>query len=190
MRSDSRRVNDEDIKEGLEYYHDMKDYFVENGQLDFSNSFFPSYKIVKKIDLPEIHCFYDIFIVNDETSLNYFLSCSGGDNDVSIFSKDYGIDFLSNIWSKFQNCKLTLDDDEYIKFYEYLAWEHADYIKTKEFALLDTYSDDEDSDNYLLISDNRTPDITVLNKAITKKDWFNELSRVLKRGRLEQIKID
>ncbi len=40
VQSDSTRVDNEDIKSKLDYYHSLRDTFIEAGQLNFSKVFF------------------------------------------------------------------------------------------------------------------------------------------------------
>lgn len=181
IKSDSyTHINDSVVKELLEYYEELRDHFIETGQLDIPIGYYPKYKLIKTCDLKKndmLYLWYDILSVQDESSLNFMFSFSGGSNNVSIFSDDYDLDFLSSIWGEYANYCLMIGSD--IKFYEYLSYKYTDYIGTKKFALIDTYSDDEDDENYLLISKTSIPNITKMEKIISNPYWYSILPKII-----------
>lgn len=170
-----------DVQERLEYNKDMRDSYGGEENNPYPKLSKPNYQVLCKCDHKKNKGFgYDILKVENVESLNFFFSTGGDDNDISIFSNDYDVNFLSNIWFEILEYCWKKSDDSGFKFYEYLYSKYPDYVKSKKFALVDTYGEDEDSNSYLFISTNNVPDIKELNRIVMKDDWYKVLPEKLK----------
>ena len=178
----SGSVSHADVRDMLEYNEEMRIAFEGEANNPFPKLSTPSYKILCNCKYEKLDCFnYNIVKVEDIDSLNFFFSTGGDDTDICIFSDDYSLDFLSNIWFEILEYKWSNPNDVDFKFYEYLYSKYSSYIGTKDFALIDTYGEDEDPNNYLLISSRKLPLIEEVNKTLMKDQWQKTLSDLINK---------
>ena len=147
VRDDALRLNHESIAHSLEYYDDVFRAHLDQGKIDLPLDYYPDFSLLASSQKSE----YDIIRVHDELSLNFMLSCTYGDNVVSILSENYNLAFLSDVWNDYyENQRLRYGS---INFYEYFCHRTTQVpLEHGTLAWLDTYPDNEDGNHFLEIS--------------------------------------
>ena len=151
--SDSIGVSREEIREAIAYCRETAQLGGLGDYFNFGDGFFPGYQEITSTDIKG-YSNTDYIYVSDLVSLNFFLSYSGGEREICIFSNDFDIHEVSTLYSKYlEYCENDKAENVGgIKFYQHILNHHLHVFEGRRMALIDTYADDEDSNNYLLIS--------------------------------------
>ena len=147
VREDALRLTHESIAHSLEYYDDVFRAPLDQGQINLPLDYYPDFSLLASSQQSE----YDIIRVHDELALNFMLSCTYGDNVVSILSENYNLAFLSDVWNDYyENQRLRYGS---VNFYEYFCHRTTQVpLESGTLAWLDTYPDNEDGNHFLEIT--------------------------------------
>lgn len=150
--SDADNLSDKSLEESIDYCRETSQLGGMDEYFNFPIDFFPKYELINSIHI-EGYGHTDYIFVKDIESLNFFLSYTGGEKVLSIFSKDFDIIKVAALETNHLDfLKTQPKNTSDMMFYKYIQKFHLDLFEGNKMALIDTYPDDEDAEHYLLIS--------------------------------------
>lgn len=150
---DSSEIDLAFYEEKLEYYRETYDEQEKIGSLDYGDM--PKFKVLGRFDLfPNSNTFGVFYVINpfDAKSVEGIMTFTSGDEELHLFSGDFLVSEIENLfidYAKDAFCKNGTPLAEY--FLETKKMKFLD----KTLCMIDTYSDDEDSDHYYVITNRK-----------------------------------
>jgi len=150
---DPHDIGSDFYAERLDYYKSTYQKSDKIGTLDYDDNPVLTYK--ESFDLfPNSHAFGVFHIVKpaDIKSVEGIFTFTSGDEEIHLFSEDFSIEEIRELFRDYAK-------DAFFKngasLSDYFTINKKEIFSNKLLCMLDTYSDDEDKDNYYVITSSK-----------------------------------